>query len=120
MRIDAKHGSSVVRYACARKCGNAVLTTEQRLRTRLEHGELVDDALAFRRVAPDADALMRRGFPSLLIDHDGVPADLPFESRWRHRVKRQLLVVGVLTDAQCHVESELLDSLIGRQHVVEL
>src|SRR6476659_11068505 len=90
------------------------------LRGRLELGEFVDDGLSARGVAPDADALICRGLPGVLVDDDRVPADFPFETRRGHGVVREFSVVGVLTDGQRHLEAEFLHALIRRGHVVEV
>src|SRR6478672_11850779 len=101
----------------ARECGHGVLVVAQRPRGGLELGELVQNRLTLRGVAPDADALMGGGLPRGLVHHDRIPPDLPLEPRGRHGVERQFLVVGVLTDVQCHAEAEFSDPLIGRRQV---
>ena len=98
---------------------HGVFMMDQRSRGRREHLELVDDGLPFWLVPPDADALMRGGLPGGFVDDDRVPADLPLEPDGVMRVVGQFFVVGVLPDRKGHVETQLLDALIGRHHVVE-
>ena len=73
----------------------------------LNSREFVDDRLPLRGVAPDADALVGGWLPGVFVDDDRIPADLPFETRRRHGVVGQFLVVGVLADRQRHVESRV-------------
>ncbi|SKW35833.1 Uncharacterised protein [Mycobacteroides abscessus subsp. abscessus] len=72
--------------------------------------EFVDDDVSFRGMAPDADSLVCRRLPCCFVDDYRVPSDFPFETRG----------TDVLTDPQRHVETELLDSLIGAGHVIEI
>ena len=71
-------------------------------------------------MAPDADALVGGRLPGGFIDDDRVPTEFPFETRRRHRIEGQFLIVGVLTDRHGDAESEFLHALIRGDHVVKL
>jgi hypothetical protein len=59
---------------------DGVFPVQQRLGRGLELRQFLDDGLPLPGVPPDADALIGRWLPGLLIDDDGIPPDFPFES----------------------------------------
>lgn len=72
---------------------NYAFMTKQRLCGNCELIELVDHGLSFWGVPLDADPLVCGGFPGGFIDNDGVPPDLPLETRGRHRIVGQFLAL---------------------------